>query len=129
MFCDGKCKKGKKTCGMLLSVSMKNELTQQSKIIEQCAVIGIFESMVRQEQGQVRIQAAVESGRNESAKWMRNQNETLATGFLGILYATQDDEEAARKIKYLANTRDQMIAQEKKEETDIIEGEIEDGSV
>ena len=125
MFCNGKCKKGNKRCGMLLDVSMKNEMTQQSKIIEQCAVIGIFESMVRQEQGQIRIQAAVESGRNESAKWMRNQNETLATGFLGILYATQDDEEAARKMKYLANTRDKMIA----EDNEIIEGEIEDGSV
>jgi len=120
MFCDGKCEKGRKRCGMLLDVFMKNDVTGAEKVIQKCAVIGIFESMTRQEQGQIRIQAAVESSRNESVRWMRNQNETLATGFLGLIYATQDDEEAQRKIKYLANTRAKMIA------ADTIDGEIEE---
>jgi hypothetical protein len=129
MFCNGKCKKGNNRCGLLLDVFMKNDMTGSEKILEKCAIIGVFESMVRQEQGQIRIQSAVESSRNEGAKWMRNQNETLATGFLGLIYATQEDEEAQKKIKVLAQTRAKMIKYDE-DITDIgNEGEEEDGTV
>lgn len=129
MFCDGRCEKGRKRCGMLLDVFMKNDVTGAEKVIQKCALIGMFESMTRQEQGQIRIQSAVESGRNESSRWMRNQNETLATGFLGLIYATQDDEEAQRKIKYLANTRAKMLAEDTIDGEIEYEGEEEDGTI
>jgi len=125
MFCDGQCKKRNKKCGLLLDVYMKNDMTGDQKVIEQCALIGLFESMARQEQGQVRIQAAVESGRNETSKWMRNQNETMATGFLGLIHMVNEDDEAYTKIKYLGRVKDKMI----EKDTDIVEGEVEDGSV
>lgn len=129
MFCDGRCEKGRKRCGMLLDVFMKNDVTGAEKVIQKCALIGMFESMTRQEQGQIRIQSAVESGRNESSRWMRNQNETLATGFLGLIYATQDDEEAQKKIKYLANTRAKMLAEDTIDGEIEYEGEEEDGTI
>lgn len=120
MFCDGKCEKGKKRCGLMLDVFMKNDVTGAQKVIEKCAIIGIFESLTRQEQGQIRIQSAVESGRNENVKYLRQQDETLATGFLGLLkYAEQRNEEASDHYRMLEN----------EEDSEIIEGEIEDGSV
>jgi hypothetical protein len=126
MFCNGICKKGNKRCGLSLDVFMKNDMTGSEKVIEKCAIIGIFESLVRQEQGQIRIQAAVESGRNENVRCLREQDKTLATGFLGLLkYAEDREEEAAKYYK--------MIEEEQKEkyiEAEIIEGEVEeDGSV
>jgi hypothetical protein len=120
MFCDGKCTKGRKKCGLFLEIFMKNDVTGNEKVIEKCAIIGLFESMVRQEQGQIRIQAAVESGRNENVKCLRRQDETLATGFLGLLRFAQERsaEEEAERIEMLHIDSDE-----------IIEGEVEDGSV
>jgi hypothetical protein len=119
MFCDGNCKKGKKKCGMMLDVFMTNDVTGEKKVVEKCAVIGIFESMTRQEQGQIRIQAAVESGRNENVKHLRKQDETLATGFLGLLRLAQEREhKEAEKVEMIE------IGNE-----EIVEGEVEDGSV
>jgi hypothetical protein len=119
MFCDGVCKKGRKRCGLMLDVFLKNDLTGDQKVVEKCAIIGIFESMARQEQGQIRIQAAVESGRNENVKQLRKQDETLATGFLGLLRLTQEREEEEPE-------RVEMIHIE---DAEIIEGEVEDGTV
>jgi hypothetical protein len=124
MFCNGKCKKGNKRCGLLLDVIMKNDMTGANKVIEQCAIIGVFESMVRQEQGQIRIQAAVESGRNENVKCLQSQDKTLATGFLGLLkYAQERDDEAMEHYKMIEEQAEEHI------EAEIIEGEVEDGSV
>src|SRR5210317_1480908 len=95
MFCDGNCKTKRKRCGMLLDVFLKNEVTGEQKVVEKCAILGIFESMTRQEQGQIRIQAAVESSRNENVKYLRKQDETLATGFLGLLHMAHDAHEEA----------------------------------
>ncbi len=123
MFCDGICKKRNKKCGLLVDVVMSNELTQNTKVMEKCALIGLYESMIRQEQGQIRIQAAVESGRNEQSKGMKSQTETLASGFLGLIHMVKEqNEEAEKKIKYVENT---LL----EEDTETIEGEVEDGTV
>lgn len=125
MFCDGICKKGKKQCGQLIEIIMKNDLTGEVRSEEKCTIKGIYESLIRQEQGQIRIQAAVESGRNENVKHLRSQDQTLAAGFLGLLkYAQERDDEALEHYK--------MIEEQSKEkyvEAEIIEGEEEDGSV
>lgn len=120
MFCDGNCKKGRKRCGLLLDIFMKNDVSGTEKVVEKCAIVGLFESQVRQEQGQIRIQAAVESGRNENVKCLRRQDETLATGFLGLLRLAQERtiEEEAHRVEML------HVGGE-----EIIEGEVEDGSV
>jgi hypothetical protein len=119
MFCDGNCKRGKKKCGLMLDVFMTNDVTGDKKVVEKCAIIGIFESMTRQEQGQIRIQAAVESGRNENVKCLRRQDETLATGFLGLLRLAQEREQEEPEQVEMLHVGDE----------EIIEGEVEDGSV
>lgn len=125
MFCNGVCKKGNKRCGLLLDIYMRNDLTGGEKVVEKCAIIGIFDSLVRQEQGQIRIQAAVESGRNENVKCLREQDKTLATGFLGLLkYAEQRDEEAIEYHRQMEEEQAKYIEAEL-----ITEGEEEDGSV
>jgi len=130
MFCDGKCKKGNKRCGLMLDVFMRNDVTGGEKVIEKCAIIGIFESLVRQEQGQIRIQSAVESGRNENVKCLREQDKTLAAGFLGLLkYAQKRDEEALEHYKMLEEESNKS-KQIKIEAIELVEeGEEEDGSV
>ena len=124
MFCDGVCKKGKKTCGLLVEIVMKNDLTGEVRAHDKCAVKGMYESMIRQEQGQIRIQAAVESGRNENVKCLRSQDQTLAAGFLGLLkYAQERDEEAVEHCRMIEERKEKYI------EAEIIEGEEDNGSV
>ena len=89
MFCTGECEKKGKRCGLYLALTMKNELNQELKIVQECAIIAMAQSLFRQEQGQVRIQAAVESDRNENSKQLHNINDTLAKGAIGLLKAAQ----------------------------------------
>jgi hypothetical protein len=89
MFCDGVCEHKSKRCGLYRDFTMKNEETQELKIVKECAIVAMMQSMFRQEQGQVRIQAAVESDRNESSKQLNNINDTLAKGAIGLLKAAQ----------------------------------------
>ncbi len=84
MFCDGKkCKKGKKQCGLLGTVTMQKG--GESIIIEECVFKSIRNSLFRQEQGNIRIQAAVESQRNEEVKSSQNINDTIAKGLVAVV--------------------------------------------
>ncbi|MBW1996368.1 MAG: hypothetical protein JRJ29_00245 [Deltaproteobacteria bacterium] len=90
MLCDGKCKKGKKRCGCLIDIVLKNDLTGETKVEEHCVFKAIFTSLARQEQGQIRIQAAVENSRNENVKYLRENTEAIATGFMGLVKAAEE---------------------------------------
>lgn len=119
MFCNGECKKGKnKRCGLLLDIMMKNDLTGEQKVVEKCALQSIAESLWNQEQGQIRIQSAVENGRNEQAKWGRTQNKTLAQGFLGLIHSVNESTEAEKKVKYLGD-----VIEVEEEEVPLLEEE------
>ena len=124
MFCDGQCTKKNKKCGLLLTVTMSNSLTGQHKTEDKCAFLCMAESLWNQEHGQVRIQAAVESDRNEQAKWGREQNHTLAQGFLGLIHTVNANAEAERKVKFLRNVKVEDV--EDIEQIEYIEGEVEE---
>ena len=90
MFCDGKCTKGKKTCGLLMELVMENKKSGKVEVQKKCCLHAMVESLHRLEQGDVRIQAAVESSRNESVKMGTAVNQTIAEGFIGLINTAKD---------------------------------------
>jgi hypothetical protein len=105
MFCDGNCKKGNKRCGLLLDITMKEEVTGKIEVRQECALQAIFSSLARLEQAAVRIQAALESQRNESVNTGEDISRTIATGFLSLVQSSKGEksrlEEALSKEKDL----------------------------
>ena len=107
MFCDGKCKIEKETeegtivkrCGLFRELIMSNELTGEKKPIEMCVFDAMVNSLHRQEQGQVRMQAAVESSRNETVDSSLNTQKIIAEGFLGLIHEAENH----RKLGELSN--------------------------
>lgn len=93
MFCDGKCDikvetaEGtlNKRCGLFRNLIHSNELTGETKEFGMCVFDGILQSMLRTEQGQVRVQAAIESARNEQASGLRSMRGVLVQGFMGVM--------------------------------------------
>ena len=85
MFCDGECEKKNKHCGLFAELTMKNDLTGDIKQIKRCVLYAIFDSLSRQEQGQILIERAVQSSRNEAAEQMHMARDTIAKGFLGLI--------------------------------------------
>lgn len=85
MFCNGECFKGKKKCGLLYEVIMNNIKTGQPETVQKCAFHHLLDSLLRQETGQVRLQAAVESERNEKARGDQKIVATISHGFDGLM--------------------------------------------
>ena len=90
MFCDGQCTKGKKTCGMLMELVMENKKSGKVEVQKKCCLHAMVESMHRLEQGTVRVQAAVESERNESVKMGEKVTQVIANGFTGLIETAKD---------------------------------------
>jgi len=93
MFCDGKCFKGKKKCGLLCEIIMERVgPTGQKTVeaIEKCVFHHILDSIVRQEKGQIRMQKAIESSRNEKADGDEKIAQMIAKGFLGVMQSVEN---------------------------------------
>ena len=93
MFCDGKCTKGKKKCGLLYEVLMEHigpTGRKSVETVEKCVFHHIFDSMSRQESGQIRIQKSVEESRNEKADGDEKISQTIAKGFLGVMQSVEN---------------------------------------
>ena len=93
MFCDGKCSKGKKKCGLLYEIIMEHIGPTGEKsveTIEKCVFHHIFDSMARQETGQVRIQKSIEESRNEKADGDEKISQVIAKGFLGVMQSVEN---------------------------------------
>ena len=101
MFCDGKCENGKKRCGLYANMTMKNDLTGELKQYDRCILYSVMDSLARQEQGQIRVERAVESSRNESVEQMHMARDTIARGFLGLI------NEAESRNKFLKETQEE----------------------
>ncbi len=127
MLCDGKCiiknKSGKeiKRCGMLQD--MAHFKPDGNKIpgsdYTRCVFGAILDKFSDLQKDNIRLQAAVESSRNEKAKGDMNTSHTVAMGMLGIIHALTDNEkgkQAVKKLNRLAdNMQKQFVAIEEKE--------------
>jgi len=85
MFCDGKCKKGSKKCGLLTEVIMENKKDGTVKNDELCVLQAILHSSLRSEGQMDGLHAAENSTRNETAAGLRKIKEVIGTGMIGML--------------------------------------------
>jgi hypothetical protein len=113
MFCDGKCIKGRKKCGLLYTLTFEETLTGKIENIEKCAFHFIIDSLVRIEKGDIRLQAAIESSRNENANADHKMSSIVATGFMGMLHAFNEDPDKFKNslniLKQVAIKEDQAL--------------------
>ena len=85
MFCKGKCDK----CGLSYEIRMHNTMTNKDEIVKKCAFLHMADSYIRIEERLIGIQAAIESSRNEKA----NMSSVVATGFVGMMHAFNEDKD------------------------------------
>ena len=104
MFCDGQCKKDNKICGLFYGIILQNNITGSIENIEKCAFHHIADSFMRLEQGNIKLQAAVESSRNEQANSDHKMSSIVATGFIGMLHAFNENPEKFKKSLKILNS-------------------------
>ena len=86
MFCDGKCKKGNKKCGLLTEIIMENKKDGTVKNEEMCVQQARLHSSLRVEGLLEGLHAAQNSTRNELVKELRsNQNNQIVLSPLKML--------------------------------------------
>ena len=91
MFCDGVCEKKGKRCGLLYDVIMEHD--GKIETITKCAFHHMLDSEIRQEQGQIRIQASVEESRNQKAEDDNKISHIVGLGMTGMMHAVMGDKE------------------------------------
>jgi len=98
MLCDGQCTKKNKRCGLLAELWMENAITKEKEKVDKCIFLAILESLFRLERHQDGLHAAFNSLRNENVKSAREQKQTIAEGFLGLIYSMHEDDEHREKV-------------------------------
>ena len=118
MFCDKKkCNK----CGLHTQLTMENRMTGKVENYNMCTFTAILESLLRSEQGDIRIQKAIEESRNEKANSDHKTAHTVAVGMLGLIHAVSDNEKAGQAIRNLgkiANAMEDKLVIENKGDAD-----------
>ena len=89
MFCKSKCDK----CGLSYEIRMHNTMTNKDEIVKKCAFLHMADSYIRIEERLIGIQAAIESSRNEKANADNKVSSIVATGFIGMMHAFNEDKE------------------------------------
>jgi len=90
MFCKkDKCDK----CGLLYEIRMHNTILHKDEIVKKCAFLHMADSYIRIEERLIGIQAAVESSRNEKADADNKMSSVVATGFVGMMHAFNEDKD------------------------------------
>lgn len=105
-FCNGKCKFEKETeegtitkkCGLYAELIWEDKIKGKTNTEEVCVLWAIMTSLHRLEQANVRLQAAVESHRNEAVKHSEDINKTLATGLLGLIQTARGKNKKTVKL-------------------------------
>ena len=100
MFCKGKCDK----CGLRYEIRMHNVILNKDEIVSKCAFHHMADSYIRLEERLIGIQAAVESSRNETTNADNKMSSIVATGFVGMMHAFNEDKEKFRNTLKLLST-------------------------
>lgn len=95
MLCDGKCRSKNKKCGLLKELIVS--VNGKPQTIEKCVFEAILDSMLRQEQASVRIQAAIEHSRNEHSNEDLETRKAVAHGFIGLIHTFQNNPEGVKR--------------------------------
>ncbi len=93
MFCKGKDKCEK--CGMMAEYTMQKDSNIET--VKECVFQAMFKSMIRQEQSNIRIQAAIEHSRNQQNTDELETQKAVAHGFIGLIHTFQNNPEAVKQ--------------------------------
>ena len=85
MFCDGKCKKGNKKCGLLTEVIIENKKDGTVQNEEMCVFQATLHSCLRKEGQLDGLHAAENSTRNEVAIGFEKIKNIVGTGMIGMI--------------------------------------------
>jgi len=100
MFCNKKCDK----CNHLMELVV--EKNGQHDTVRRCVFHVMLDSLLRIEAGQVRLQAATESARNQKNKDDLNIKDTIAKGFLALTHSVNENPKAVEHIQDMATVID-----------------------
>jgi len=117
MFCKkGKCDK----CGLMAEYTMQKDSNIET--VRKCVFHAMFESMIRSEQADIRIQAAIEHSRNQQNTDELETQKAVAHGFIGLIHTFQQNPEAVKqagiskqkliKMVEMTERKQEVIAQE-----------------
>ena len=90
MFCDGKCRKGNKKCGLLTEIIMENKKDGTVKNEEMCVLQATLHSSLRIEGQMDGLHAAENSTRNETASGLDKIKNVIGTGMAGMIRVVND---------------------------------------
>ena len=94
MFCTGECKKKNKKCGHLKELIVQVDSKPQT--VEKCVFEAMLDSLLRQEQADIRIQAAIEHSRNQQNNDELEARKAIAHGFVGLIHTFQNNPEGVK---------------------------------
>ena len=94
-LCDGICRKKSKKCGHLKELIVQVDSKPQT--IEKCVFEAMMDSLLRQEQSNIRIQAAIEHSRNQKNTDDLEIKKMVGHGFIGLIHTFQQNPEAVKQ--------------------------------
>ena len=94
MLCNGICKTKHKKCGLLKELIVK--IDSKTETIEKCVFGAMLDSMIRSEQADIRIQAAIEHSRNQQNNDELEARKAIAHGFVGLIHTFQNNPEGVK---------------------------------
>ena len=120
MFCKGKkdCEK----CGLLKELIV--EINGKPDTIKKCVFEAMLDSMLRQEQADIRIQSAIEHSRNQQNSDELEARKAIAHGFIGLIHTFQQNPEAIKQAGISKLKLTKLIEATEKKQDQISENQI-----
>jgi len=122
MFCDGICSKKNKNCGLLAEYTV--EKNGEISTVRKCVLHASFDSMLRQEQAGIRIQAAIEHSRNQQNADELETQKAVAHGFIGLIHTFQQNPEAVKQAGISKLKLMKLVEMTEKKQGQIAEDQI-----
>lgn len=122
MLCDGKCETKKETeegtvvkrCGLYAGLINEDKIRGKTTKYNACVFYAMMDGIHRLEQSDIRLQAAVESQRNEACNWSAEVAKTVATGMLGLINVVGGNgDKVVKAVKVLKNLESIKALEEK----------------
>lgn len=107
MFCKNNCESKRGRCGLYYEIRLHNTITNKDELIKKCAFLHMADSFMRLETSLLRIQSSIETSAHEEANADHKLSNIVATGFLGMMHAFNEDHEKFEKTLKLISTATQ----------------------
>ncbi len=122
MLCDGRCRNKTKKCGLLKELIV--EINGKPDTIEKCVFEAMLDSELRQEQSNIRIQAAIEHSRNQQNKDELETQKLVGHGFIGLIHTFQQNPEAVKQAGISKSKLMKLVELTEKKQDTITEEQI-----